>query len=51
MANVKLPDPLARRHLLEGKLDAAKARELGEAYLAADRLSEFKQFEISNVAC
>ena len=37
MANVKLPDPLARRHLLEGNLDAAKARAFGEAYLDAGR--------------
>jgi len=44
LANVKLPDPLARRHLLEGKLDAAKARDLGEAYLAADRELEAIDF-------
>ena len=37
MANVKLPDALARRHLLEGKLDAGKSRGYGEAYLEAGR--------------
>ena len=37
MASPKLPDPLARRHLLEGTLDPAKARAYGEAYLAAGR--------------
>ncbi|MCR9096748.1 MAG: hypothetical protein NXI30_21205 [bacterium] len=44
MANVKLPDPLARRHLLEGKIDAAKARAIGEAYLAAERELEAIDF-------
>lgn len=29
----RLPDPLKRRHLLEGELDADKALALGEAYL------------------
>ena len=37
LANVKLPDPLARRHLLEGTIDPGKARSIGEAYLAAER--------------
>ena len=44
MANVKLPDPLARRHLLEGNLDAAKARAFGEAYLEAGREVEAIDF-------
>ena len=44
MANVKLPDPLARRHLLEGKIDAGKARAIGEAYLAAEREIEAVDF-------
>ena len=44
MANVKLPDPLARRHLLEGKIEPAKARSIGEAYLAAERELEAVDF-------
>lgn len=44
MAKVKLPDPLARRHLLEGKIDPAKARAIGEAYVAADREMEAIDF-------
>lgn len=44
MATTKLPDPLARRHLLEGKLDPAKARAIGEGYLAAGREVEAVDF-------
>ena len=44
MANVKLPDALARRHLLEGKLDAGKSRGYGEAYLEAGREIEAIDF-------
>ncbi len=44
LARVKLPDPLARRHLLEGRIDAAKARAIGEAYLAAERELEAIDF-------
>lgn len=44
MAQVKLPNPLARRHLLEGGLDPAKAKAIGEAYLAADREVEAVDF-------
>lgn len=34
---MKLPDPLARRHLLEGTLEAPKALALARAYLEQDR--------------
>ncbi len=44
MAKANLPDPLARRHLLEGNLDAAKARAVGELYLAAGREVEAIDF-------
>ena len=44
MAKVKLPDALARRHLLEGKLDAGKSRGYGEAYLEAGREIEAIDF-------
>lgn len=37
MARSKLPDSLAKRHLLEGDLDPARARALGEACLEAGR--------------
>ena len=37
MATVKLPDALARRHLLEGGVDPAKALGIAEAYLEAER--------------
>ena len=32
-----IPDPLARRHELEKALDPAKARAIGDAYLAEQR--------------
>jgi len=44
LATAKLPDPLSRRHLLEGQLDAAKARGIGEAYLEARREVEAIDF-------
>jgi hypothetical protein len=44
LAHIKLPDPLARRHLLEGGLDPQKARSYAEAYLAAGREVEAVDF-------
>ena len=44
MASTKLPDPLARRHLLEGGLDPSKALELAKAYLEAGREVEAVDF-------
>ncbi|MCP4903634.1 MAG: hypothetical protein GY910_01510 [bacterium] len=44
MPDLKLPDPLARRHLMEGGLDPQKARAYGEAYLAAGREIEAVDF-------
>ncbi|MDD9801790.1 MAG: hypothetical protein OXU78_00265 [Deltaproteobacteria bacterium] len=40
MARAKLPDPLARRHLLSGELAPARARAIAEAYLAEGRSME-----------
>ncbi len=37
MAGSKLPNPLERRHLIEGALDPSRARQLAEAYLAEGR--------------
>lgn len=37
MARAKAPDPLRRRHLLEGAPEPAKALAVAEAYLAEDR--------------
>lgn len=37
MATTKLPDPLSRRHLLEGELEPAKAQAFAAAYLEAGR--------------
>ena len=39
-----IPDPLARRHELEKPLDPAKARAIGEAYLAEKRELEAVAF-------
>jgi len=39
-----IPDPLARRHLLEGGLDAVRARGIADAYLEADREVEAIDF-------
>ena len=44
MAQTKLPDPLARRHLLEAELEPAKARELADAYLELSREIEAVDF-------
>ncbi|MFK7897618.1 MAG: hypothetical protein AB8G23_17410 [Myxococcota bacterium] len=44
MAKIKLPDSLARRHLLEGKLDAKKARAIADAYLEQGREIEAIDF-------
>lgn len=40
MAKTKIPDALARRHLIEKELSAAQALRLAEAYLAEDRVVE-----------
>jgi hypothetical protein len=37
MARTKIPDPLSRRHLLEGKIEPTKAKTLAEAYLEEGR--------------
>ena len=44
MAKIKLPDPLSRRHLLEGGLDSAKALALAKAYLEEGREVEAIDF-------
>jgi hypothetical protein len=44
VAKTKLPDPLAKRHLLEANLEAGKARALGDAYLALGREIEAIDF-------
>lgn len=44
MSKIKLPDALARRHLLEGNLDAKKARAIADAYLEEDREIEAIDF-------
>ncbi|MFO0687731.1 MAG: hypothetical protein U0900_03415 [Myxococcota bacterium] len=44
MATSKLPDPLARRHLLEAQLEPAKAKALADAYLALGREIEAIDF-------
>ncbi|MEZ4330785.1 MAG: hypothetical protein R3F35_03480 [Myxococcota bacterium] len=44
MARSKLPDPLAKRHLLEARLDAGKARALADEYLALGREIEAIDF-------
>ena len=41
---MKLPDPLARRHLLEGRIAPEKARGVAEAYLAEGREVEAIDF-------
>ncbi|MCP3983152.1 MAG: hypothetical protein GY723_02115 [bacterium] len=37
---IRLPDPLKRRHLVEGEIDSAKALALAEAYLEEGRQQE-----------
>ena len=44
MAKSSIPDPLARRHLLEDALDPARARKIAEAYLAENRVHEALDF-------
>jgi hypothetical protein len=44
LANLKLPDPLSRRHLLDGDLEPAKALALAQAYLEDDREVEAVDF-------
>lgn len=44
MARTKLPDPLARRHLLEAALEPARAKALAEGYLARGREIEAIDF-------
>lgn len=44
MARTKLPDPLARRHLLEAALEPAKAQALADGYLALGREIEAIDF-------
>jgi hypothetical protein len=41
---MKLPDPLSRRHLLDGGLESAKALSLAQAYLAVEREVEAIDF-------
>jgi len=40
MARTRIPDALARRHLLSGELAPARARAIAEAYLAEERSME-----------
>jgi len=40
VARNSIPDPLKRRHLVEGDLDPARALALAEAYLAEHRTAE-----------
>lgn len=44
MARSVLPDPLTRRHLLAGDLDATRARAIADAYLEAERTVEAVAF-------
>jgi hypothetical protein len=44
MARSQIPDPLTRRHLIEREMPPEKAREIAEAYLAADRRGEAVEF-------
>lgn len=44
MARTKLPDPLARRHLLEAALEPVKAQGLADGYLALGREIEAIDF-------
>jgi hypothetical protein len=44
LASTKLPDPLSRRHLLEGGLETSKALELAKLYLEAEREVEAVDF-------
>lgn len=44
MARTKLPDPLSRRHLLEGEVDPRKAAEWAALYLEEGREVEAIEF-------
>ncbi len=44
MARPILPDPLKRRHVLAGELDAARGRAIAEAYLDEGRTLEAVAF-------
>ena len=44
MAKRKIPDPLRRRHLVEQKIDPARALQIAEAYLEEDRAMEAVAF-------
>jgi hypothetical protein len=44
LATKKFPDPLSRRHLLEGEMDAARAGALAKDYLEAGREIEAIEF-------
>ena len=44
MAKTKIPDPLARRHLLEGETEKKQAAALAAAYLEAGREVEALDF-------
>lgn len=44
MATTKLPDPLAKRHLLEAQQEPSRAKALADAYLAREREIEAIDF-------
>lgn len=44
MAKSTIPDPLARRHLIEKDMDAGHSLAIAEAYLADGRISEAVTF-------
>ncbi len=44
MAKSRIPDPLARRHLIERELDPSRALRIAEAYLEEGRAFEAAHF-------
>ena len=44
MAKGRIPNPLARRHLVERELPASQAVAIADAYLAEDRATEAADF-------
>ena len=44
MAKTKLPDPLRRRHLVEGGVDPGRALQIAEVYLEEGRSIEAVAF-------
>ena len=44
MAKKKLPDPLRRRHMVEGEVDPGRALQIAEAYLEGGRAIEAVAF-------